>query len=132
MRESGFDVRWMPMVRINFVKDVLSRDAASSIFMSYLELWLLALKFLKGEFRKLSIFIWYHRYSYSLIYYTARTAFLLRAYYVFSRIAFISHLSCFTELNTNILKFTLMQLISRNRMQTVFHLFLQAKRSTYE
>lgn len=49
MRESGFDVRWMLMVRINFVKDVLSRDVQviSSIFMSYLELRLLALEFQK-------------------------------------------------------------------------------------
>lgn len=48
MRESGPDVRWMLMVRINFVKDVLSRDVqVSSIFMSYLQLRLLAFEFLR-------------------------------------------------------------------------------------
>lgn len=54
MRESSFDVRWMLMVRINFVKNVLSCDVQviSSIFMSYLELRLLALKFLKDTFLK--------------------------------------------------------------------------------
>lgn len=68
------------------MKDVLSRDAQviSSIFMSYLEATAARVRVSKRhEFRKSTTFIRYRRYFYNLIYYTVRTAFLLRAYFYY-------------------------------------------------
>lgn len=79
--------------------------------MSYLERRLLVLELPKDmSFGNYPQFIRYHRYFYSLIYWKALLSFYVLITLFSLRIAFISYLSCFTELNTNILKFTLMQL----------------------